>query len=145
MADYAEARAVHEVSLEPPAPSTCHFVSVDPAAAKSFVDYNLEHDFGERRMALLFGRFVSPSVGSGQKRGVLVDAVYEPAQASSDHGFGLDGSSDGAAERERAERVARSLGLTCPDFDRTSPHHATLLPWLAPPVDHHATLLCWRG
>ena len=48
-------------------------MSVAPGAADAFVEYNRERSFGERRLALLYGRWVEPSgaaLARGEKRGV---------------------------------------------------------------------------
>ena len=66
-----------------PSPSKCEYVSVAPDAARAFSDFNLEHEFADRRLALLYGRWVDPPPASGEKRGVQVDIVYVRALAES--------------------------------------------------------------
>lgn len=111
MADYVDAKSANEVVLEPPTASKCDYVAVEPAAAKAFSDFLLERDFGERRVALLYGRWVDPPPASGEKRGVLVDVIYEPAQLCDAASLAVDESADASAERKRADALAASLGL----------------------------------
>jgi len=112
MADYADAKAENEVTLETPAAAKCEFVAIEPDAARSFVDFLLERQFTERRVALLYGRWVVPTARSGDKRGVLVDVVYEPPQSSDASRVELDASDAALAERQRASELATSLGLS---------------------------------
>ena len=129
MADYVDQQAANEIVLETPAASACEFVSVEPSASKSFVDFALERAFEERRVALLYGRFVDPPPASGQKRGVLVDVVYEPAQQCDASTMALEQSDAALAERKRADRVASELGLTLVGVAFTHPpRHHTLEP-----------------
>ena len=79
MADFEAKRSEYEIVLETPGAAVCQYLSVDADAGKEFSDFVLDNEFEERRIALLYGRWVDEEA-SGGKRGVLVDVIYEPPQ-----------------------------------------------------------------
>lgn len=111
MADLEAERSEFEVILETPGPAACEYLIVSPDAGRGFSDYVLDEvEFEERRIALLYGRYVDEQA-SGGKRGVIVDVVYEPPQECTAEIMRLDSSTAAAAELKRAAAVAAALGL----------------------------------
>lgn len=124
MADFEAERSEFEVVLETPGPATTQYLSVEPDAGKAFADFVLDNEFEERRIALLFGRWVDEEA-SGGKRGVLVDVLYEPPQECSEDTMAIEGTKEARSEVERATQLAKDLGLSLVGFAYAHPprHH----------------------
>ena len=115
MADFEAERSEFEIILQTPGASTAQYLSVEPDAGKVFADFLLDSEFEERRVALLFGRWVDEEA-SGGKRGVLVDVLYEPPQECTEDAMAIEGTSEAHAEVARATKIAQALGLTTVGF-----------------------------
>lgn len=136
MADFEAERSEFEVVLETPKASATQYLSVEPEAGKAFADFVLDNEFEERRVALLFGRWVDEEA-SGGKRGVLVDVIYEPPQECTEDTMAIEGTSEAHAEVARAMKIAEALGLRTVGFAFAHPprHHTLEVPELAAIVE----------